>query len=249
MEPYMDGTLAILLSALFLGAFVSGLAGFAMGIIVLGVWLHFLPPLQCALLIVAFGLITQGYGVWKLRRAFDWRRVAPFVVGGLIGVPIGTAILSASDPRLFRLGVGLLVIVYGCYGLARPAIKIERSNTAIDVTVGALNGALAGSAGLIGIIITIWCQLRGWTKDFQRTVFQPVMLCVSVISTVVLAMAGAADLQTAKLFVLGMPVAFAGTWLGLRLYGRVSESAFRRVVLILLLLSGASLVVRALTPS
>jgi len=36
-----------------------------------------------------------------------------------------------------------------------------------------LNGALAGSAGIIGIVITLWCQLRGWTKDVQRTVFQP----------------------------------------------------------------------------
>jgi uncharacterized membrane protein YfcA len=247
MEPVMDGTLAILLSSLFLGAFVSGLAGFAMGVIVLSVWLHFLPPLQCALLVVAFGLITQGYGTWKLRHAFEWRRIAPFVVGGLLGVPVGTAILAASDPRHFRAAVGLLIIAYSCYALIRPAIRIERSNTAIDLAVGALNGALAGSAGIIGIVITLWCQLRGWTKDVQRTVFQPVMLCASVLSTVVLATAGGATWATAKLFALGVPVTFAGTWLGLHLYGKVSELAFRRVVLVLLLMSGASLVARALT--
>lgn len=243
----MDGPLPILLATLFAGAFVSGLAGFAMGVIVLSVWLHFLPPLQCALLVVAFGLITQGYGTWKLRHAFEWKRVAPFVAGGLIGVPIGTAILAAADPRYFRVGVGLFIIAYGCYGLARPAIRIERSNTAVDVTVGALNGALAGSAGIIGIVITLWCQMRGWTKDVQRTVFQPVMLCASVVSTIALSAAGAVNAETARIFVLGVPVAFAGTWLGLRLYGTVSESGFRKVVLVLLLLSGASLVVRALS--
>ena len=241
----MDGTLAILLSSLLVGAFVSGLAGFAMGVIVLSVWLHFLPPLQCALLVVAFGLITQGYGTWKLRHAFEWKRIAPFVVGGVIGVPLGTMIIAASDPRYFRIGVGLLIIAYGCYGLLRPAIRIERSNTAIDVTIGAINGALAGAAGIIGIVITMWCQMRGWAKDVQRTVFQPVMLCASVLSTFALATAGGATWETAKLFALGVPVAFAGTWVGLRLYGTVSESGFRRVVLILLLASGASLVIRS----
>lgn len=242
-----DGALPILLASLFVGAFVSGLAGFAMGVIVLSVWLHFLPPLQCAMLVVAFGLITQGYGTWKLRHAFEWRRIAPFVVGGLVGVPIGTAILAASDPRYFRAAVGLLIVAYGCYGLARPAIGVVRSNAALDAAAGAVNGVLAGSAGIIGIVITLWCQLRGWTKDVQRTVFQPVMLCTSVLSTVSLATAGGASWETAKLFALGVPVTFAGTWLGLHFYGKVSEPAFRRVVLVLLLLSGTSLVVRALT--
>jgi uncharacterized membrane protein YfcA len=243
----MDGTLAVLLSSLFVGAFVSGLAGFAMGVIVLSVWLHFLPPIQCAMLVVAFGLITQGYGTWKLRHAFEWRRVAPFVVGGLIGVPIGTAILAASDPRYFRAALGVLIILYSCYGLARPAIRIERSSTATDVAIGALNGVLAGAAGIIGIVITMWCQMRGWAKDQQRTVFQPVMLCASVLSTIALASAGGATWATAKLFAFGVPVAFAGTWLGLHLYGKVSELAFRRVVLVLLLMSGASLAAKALT--
>ena len=46
-----------------------------------------------------------------------------------------------------------------------------------------------------------------------------------------------------RLFLLGLPVLLAGTWLGLSLYGRVNEATFRKVVLVLLLLSGAALVV------
>jgi hypothetical protein len=59
--------------------------------------------------------------------------------------------------------------------------------------------------------------------------------------------AGAITTDTAKLFGLGVPVVVAGTWLGLRFYGRVKEEGFRRVVLSLLLLSGASLMVSILT--
>jgi uncharacterized membrane protein YfcA len=46
-----------------------------------------------------------------------------------------------------------------------------------------------------------------------------------------------------KLFVIGLPALFAGTWLGLKLYGRLNEAAFRKVVLVLLLVSGVVLIV------
>lgn len=242
----MDGVLVVLLISLFVGAFVSGLAGFAMGVIVASVWMHFLPPVQCAALVVAFGLITQGYGVWKLRRAFRWRSVAPFIAGGLAGVPLGVFIITHANPAHMRLGVGVLVVLYATYGLARPAIRIALADTATDVAAGAVNGLVAGMAGLVGIVITIWCQLRGGEKDAQRMIFQPVMLATSLMSIGAFGTAGAISAETVKLFLLGVPVAFAGTWLGLRAYGRVNEAGFRQVVLWLLLLSGSSLVVSAL---
>jgi uncharacterized membrane protein YfcA len=41
-----------------------------------------------------------------------------------------------------------------------------------------------------------------------------------------------------------LPALLAGTWLGMKLYGRLDEAAFRKVVLILLLASGAALMFR-----
>jgi uncharacterized membrane protein YfcA len=79
----MDGfVLGLFLFAAFLGGFASGLAGFAMGFIVAGIWLHIITPIQTTALIAGYGLCTQGYGVWKLRHALNWRNVAPFIVGG-----------------------------------------------------------------------------------------------------------------------------------------------------------------------
>jgi uncharacterized membrane protein YfcA len=48
--------------------------------------------------------------------------------------------------------------------------------------------------------------------------------------------------DTIRLFLFGLPVLFAGTWLGMKLYGRLDEAKFRKIVLVLLLLSGAALV-------
>jgi uncharacterized membrane protein YfcA len=168
----MDGiVLGLFLAAAFLGGFASGLAGFAMGFVVSGVWLHVITPIQTTALVAGYGFWTQGYGVWKLRHALNWRLIAPFIIGGTVGVPIGTLLLTYIDPAYLRGGVGLLLVLYGIYGLAQPAFTPLQAGVAADAGIGFLNGVLCGLTGLPGFIITIWCQLRGWTKDVQRAVF------------------------------------------------------------------------------
>ena len=240
----MDGiVLTVFLLASFLGGLTSGLAGFAMGLVVSGIYLHILTPIQTATLIVGYGFVTQGYGVWALRHAVRWRSAAPFIIGGLMGVPAGTMLLTYIDPAYMRIGVGILLVVYSIYSLARPAIKLAHEGVAAEVGVGFLNGLLAGLTGLVGIVVVIWCQLRNWPKDVQRAIFQPVLLATILTSTVSLSAAGAVTAETMKLYLLGLPCMLAGTWVGLRLYGRLNDAAFRKIILLLLLVSGLSLIV------
>jgi uncharacterized protein len=240
----MDGlVLTLFLLATFLGGLTSGLAGFAMGLVVSGVWLHIITPIQTATLIVGYGLVTQSYGIWKLRHALNWRSVAPFIIGGAFGVPLGTLLLAYINPAYLRTGIGVLLVLYSVYGLARPAFKPVKAGVAADVGIGFFNGMLGGLTGLVGIILTVWCQLRGVPKDAQRSIFQPVTLAAIVLSLVSLSFAGAITLETVKLYLLGLPFLLAGLWSGFKLYGKLDDAAFRKVILLLLLVSGLALIV------
>ena len=101
---------------------------------------------------------------------------------------------------------------------------------------------LCGLTGLPGFVITIWCQLRGWTKDVQRAVFQPVMLAAIVVTAISLSVTGAVTADTVKLYLLGLPALLAGLWLGFKLYGKLDDVAFRKLILLLLLVSGLALI-------
>lgn len=240
----MDGmVLGLFLLAAFVGGLASGLAGFAMGFVVSGVWLHIITPVQTATLIVGYGLATQGYGVWKLRHALDWRKVTPFLIGGAVGVPIGTMLLTSIDPAYLRNGVGLLLVLYSTYSLARPTFRPVHAGVPADLGIGVLNGLVGGLTGLPGLIVTIWCQFRAWPKDVQRTVFQPVMLGAIVMNAISLSVAGVVTAETVKLYLLGLPVLLAGLWTGFKLYGKLDDVAFRKVILLLLLVAGLALVV------
>jgi uncharacterized membrane protein YfcA len=85
--------------------------------------------------------------------------------------------------------------------------------------------------------------LRGWPKDVQRTIFQPVAVAVFLMSALWIGAKGAITTETAKLFLIGLPALLAGSWLGLKLFGRLDEASFRKVVLVLLLASGAVLMI------
>jgi len=237
----MDGItfdIPLFLLATFAGAFVAGLSGFAFGLVAASLWLYILDPVQSATLIIAFGLLVQGYSVWKLREALDWGRLW----GAAVGVPAGVTLLIWSDPRSVRLAVGIILIVYSLYAFFRPAPKFSGGGRASDAAVGFLNGAVGGLTGLAGILVTIWCNLRGWPKDVQRTVFQPVAVATFLMSALWLGAGGTVTAETAKFFVMGLPCLLAGTWLGLKLFGRIDEATFRKIVQALLLVSGVTLV-------
>src|SRR3954462_3335472 len=95
----------LFLIATFVGALVAGVSGFAFGLVAASIWLYILTPLQTATLIAAFGLIVQGYSVWKLRGALNFQKLWPFVAGAAIGVPAGVGVLTWANPAHVRIGV------------------------------------------------------------------------------------------------------------------------------------------------
>ena len=70
----------------------------------------------------AAGCTGQVLTLHLIRHAINWRRVAPFVVAGLAGVPLGTWLLPALDVRLFKLGVGVVLVTYCGFCLLAPRL-------------------------------------------------------------------------------------------------------------------------------
>jgi hypothetical protein len=241
----MDGTfiqLAVFLGAAFVAAIVAGISGFAFALIAAAAWLHVLTPLQTATLITGYAMIVQGYGAWKMRYATNWARVWPFLVGGAPGVAIGVFVLHWANPTYMRTGIGVFLVLYALYALARPSLKPVPGGMPADIGVGFLSGVLGATTGFAGILIVIWCQMRGWPRDAQRGVFQPASVAMLLMCALALGLTGSISRDTVRLYLLGLPALAAGTWTGFMLYGRLDDAAFRKIVLVLLLLSGAPLI-------
>ena len=238
--------MALFLCGTLTAAFVTGLSGFAFGMVAAAVWVYILPPPQASALIAAYALLVQGYAVWKLRHLLNLHRLMPFILGSALGIPVGIAALRWASPIHFRIGVGLLLMLFSLYNLARPKLpEMKGAGRGADVAVGFLNGVIGGSTGLAGIVTVIWTSMRGWSRDEQRAVFQPTGVASFLMIILAFGGIGIITLDTVRLFLIGLPILAIGTWLGWALYGKLDEAAFRRIVLVLLLISGATLVASA----
>ena len=123
----MDGNLILpFVLATFLGGFVSGFSGFAMGLVVSGIWLHIITPIQTAALIAGYGLLTQGYGIAKLRHELSWQNIWPLTLGTAVGIPAGVMLLTHIDPVYLRFGCGVLLALYAIWSLKRDEVRLNR---------------------------------------------------------------------------------------------------------------------------
>ena len=224
-----------------IGAIVAGIAGFAFGLIASAIWLHIITPAQTAPLIAAFAILIQGMTLWKLRHAIHPSRLVPFVVDGALGIPFGAAALIWASPSQMSVLIGVVLVLFSVHSLARPSLPAVKGGYLADGFVGLLSGPFSGSTGLAGIPIIVWASLRRLSKDEQRALFQPVVVAVFVMTLIWFGGTGVVTAETLLLFWIGVPVVLAGTWLGLKLYGKLDERGFRLVVLVLLLISGLAL--------
>lgn len=238
----MDATGLVVAGAALLGSFASGLAGFAFGLVAFGLWLHVLSPQVAGPLVIVASLFAQCLSLLHVRRAFRFDLLWPFLIGGVIGTPIGVWLLAYADPLLVRRGMGVFLIAYAAFFLLRPPVKpMHHGGRVADGGVGFIGGVLGGLAGLSGALPTAWCALRGWNKDVSRAIYQPFNIAVQVFALPILLGAGLLTPQLGYYTLLCIPAMLLGVWLGIRLYMRIDEARFRQVILWLLLASGVSL--------
>ena len=227
--------------ATFFGAFIAGIAGFAFGLIASAIWLHVITPAQSAALISGYAIVVQGVAIWKLRNALQVARLFPFIAGGAAGIPLGALLLRTTSADHLRGSIGLLLVLFSVYGLARPKFQLRGAGRVGDGLVGLASGIVGASTGLAGLPVIVWSTTRGWSKDEQRAVFQPVVIAIFAMTLLWFGASGMLTMDVLQLFFMGLPAALLGTWLGLQLYGSLEEARFRRIVLLLLLISGLSL--------
>lgn len=243
----MDSLIGAVALGAAAGGFVQGLSGFAFGLVALAVWAWALDPVLAGPLVVCGSLLGQLLSVGTLRRGFDARRVLPFIAGGALGVPLGVALLHRIDPDAFKLGVGILLVLWSAAMLlARDLPRIAAGGRWADAAAGLLGGVMGGLGGLTGPAPTLWTVLRGWDRDAQRAVFQAFNLAMQGLTLAAYLATGALSAEAARLCLVVAPAMLVPALLGARLYRRFSDAAFQQVVLALLAASGAVLVATAL---
>jgi uncharacterized membrane protein YfcA len=235
-------TIGVLWLGALLGGIAAGGSGFAFGLAASSIWLHRIDPVHSAILVTGCGVLLHLTTIWPQRRHVDIGKLWPFVVGGLAGIPIGVCLLVYTDAGVMKITLGVFLLMFGTYALLSPRLHtVSAGGRLADAGVGFLGGILGGIGGYSGVLPTIWTQLRGWPKEIARAVYQPYVIIIQAI-----ALAGIIwvtfDRTSMILLLTVLPPLLLGTWIGWQLYGKLNDRRFRQALAMLLITSGATLV-------
>ena len=234
---------ALLFVGALAGGFVSGLAGFGTALMTLGIWLYLMPPALAVPLVLICSVVGQSSTLPSMWRSFDLTLIWPFLIGGLAGVPLGTILIAHADPQIFKLTIGVFLLVFPvALYFQRTPMAFGFGGKLADGAIGFAGGILGGLAGLSGPLPILWASVRGWGKDERRGIFQTFNWTVLVAALCLQAASGLIDRQVMWLALLALPGTILGAWLGARVYHALSDKNFRDLVLGLLFLSGIGLV-------
>src|SRR5690606_6911993 len=116
-----------------IAGFVQGLSGFAFSMVSLAIWAWVLEPDLAAVLTVFGVLVGQVAGALSVRQAFPWKSLLPFVIGGALGVPFGLVLLPLLDPAVFKLLLGVVLVVWCSFMLlSRGNIELNGGGRMLD---------------------------------------------------------------------------------------------------------------------
>ncbi|MDW3685105.1 sulfite exporter TauE/SafE family protein [Cupriavidus sp. CV2] len=238
----MDAVILVVAIGAIVAGFVQGLSGFAFGLTAMSFWAWSLDPKLAAAMAVFGALTGQIIAAVTMRRGLKLGRLLPFLIGGLVGIPIGVAILPALDLQLFKALLGTFLVLWCPTMLAARSLPtITAGGRVADGIVGGVGGIMGGIGGFTGTIPTLWCTLRGFDKDEQRAIIQNFNLALLLVTMAIYVEKGIVTREMLPMFAIVGPAMLIPTLLGARLYVGISEATFRKIVLSLLAASGVAL--------
>ncbi|QEI07116.1 sulfite exporter TauE/SafE family protein [Pigmentiphaga aceris] len=243
----MNSFLVIVVLGAVVAGFVQGLSGFAFGLVAMSFWVWVLDPHIAAAMAVFGALTGQILATVTVRRNVEFPLLWPFILGGLVGVPLGVLVLPNINADAFKLGLGLLLLIWcpAMLFIKRPPV-LKQPNKLADGVVGMMGGALSALGGFSGVIPTLWTTVRGFPRHSQRAVVQNFNLTMLSVTMISYLLTGVISREMWPMFAIVAPAVLIPSVVGTRLYRSISDTAFRRLVLVLLSASGLAMLVFSL---
>jgi uncharacterized protein len=174
--------LTTIIGILVAGA-VSGATGVALPLIAGPVFLMTFAPVEAVALTALCSITGQLFSMALLRRAIVFEFRARLMLAGLLGVPLGSALLTRLSPSMVHLSLGALIVLGGVWGLFQPTSREPRpAGRADELLVGLTGGLTAGLVGASAVVPALWCAWHGLSKERQRAIMQPFILVMQLAS-------------------------------------------------------------------
>lgn len=226
----------------FAGALTQAITGNGVALIAMPLLVGMMTPLDAAALVATLSFSVQIILLLRYRRQVQIGKLWRLITGALIGIPIGVYLLTRLDRHVIITVMGIILVGYSLYSLIAPRLP-EIKDRRWAFGFGFVSGLLGGAYNTGGPPYVIWGVSQGWqSREFKGNMQLLLLFNTSIVVTTHL-LAGHYHSGIAQSYLQAVPAILLGTLVGFVLDHHINETAFRRLVLLVLLLIGAKMLI------
>lgn len=232
LSAYTPGQIVAVLIAAFGSAFVRGLTGFGMAILLVPILALALNPVEAVLFA---NFLSICIGMSEIRRLVRGAESSAWLISliVLLTAPFGFVALFWTSVDAARLIIALIAFCAFAVILL-PSKAHGKPGPVVTGGVGVLSGLMTGYAGMPGPPVVPYYLMRNLPRETAKSSMMLIFTIAPFAGLVSGAMLGILDWRLAVLAILLFPAVLLGNALGNRVSGRISDMAWRIAVAVVL---------------
>lgn len=237
---------AALIAGVAKGGFGGGVAFVATAILAL-----ILPPATALGIMLPLLMLLDLATLRPFWRQWDLDAAKALIVGGAVGVVLGTLLYRLADPDALRILIGAIALLFVAFQMLRNTGKIAISRRPLPRRAGIIAGVVTGFTSFVshagGPPAAIYLLSKGMNKTAYQATTVLAFWAINAMKAVPYAFLGVFSVDTLKANLIMVLPALIGCAIGVWAHRLMPERIFFFVTYVLLLLSGSKLVFDGLT--
>ena len=237
-------TILIFAIIVFLGPFIKALTGFASALISVPLLVLFfdikfvVPILSIVGLLSGFILLSSI----KIKKDVDKKELIFVLSGAIIGTVIGTYFLKFFTSETLKIIFAIFIIIFALKMIFEKYFSFKKLKSYFGGFFGIFGGITGGMFSASGppIVLYLGNQIRN--KQILRGTLIVIFLIASIWRNVLYFFNGMFNSQTYKIAIIMIPVLIIAAFLGSKIYIRLSEDFYRKLIGVILAASGVLLI-------
>ena len=219
-----------------LAGVVQGATGFGFGLTAIAIMGTFYDVKEATIVTTFGALILNIVVLWKLHRQIAFKGIWPLMVCSVVAIPFGVVFLKDSDPTVFKVLVGVVLVVAAVRGFLHRKDSKPWHPYWVGAPMGVLSGLLSGAFGTGGPPVVAYVASQGYNRFRYAATIQLILMVNCIVRMAELTRQGLFTQKLVLLSAVGAGCVIVGALIGLRILKWFSDERLRRVVSVMLLL-------------
>ncbi len=221
----------------FVAALVKGSTGFGFGLLAIPLLVLMLDAKLVVAIAVPIQIVIDALILSRVWQHIEIKKVAPIVLAGAVGIPLGTFIILTISSDTLRLFVLSVVMVSSLLMITGYTVRISRERLASAIT-GLAAGALYSSTGISGPPMVLFMLNQKWSRETFRSTLSVASICLETLTVISFAASGVINARSLGLDLVLLPVVLFSFYLATKLLARINPTIFRKLAIYLVLIAG-----------